>query len=65
MQTAKGNSHMLLKPGSKRRRTQAEVKLAKEHEGMKDELVRENEDRLKEQDEIIKQSQEQIEELKQ
>lgn len=34
---------MLLKSGSKRRRTQAEVKLARDAEGMKDEVERENE----------------------
>ena len=54
---------MLLKSGTKRRRTQAEVKLARDAEEMKDEIDRENEKKLEEQARIIKESELQIQEL--
>ena len=47
---------MLLKSGTKRRRTQAEVKLARDAEAMKDEIERETEEKLEEQARIIKES---------
>ena len=39
---------MLIKPGTKRRRTQAEVAMAKDADDLRDQVSRENEQRIKE-----------------
>jgi len=38
---------MLIKAGTKRRRSQAEIQLDKDAEGMKEQIARENEERIK------------------
>ena len=39
---------MLIKPGTKRRRTQAEISMAKDAEDLRDQVARENEQCIKE-----------------